>query len=187
MNGRLSPARTFAPRCTWRSPTSDDRPRPLDSGFPKWRQATWRRHTATDAAGLETEVLRLVAHPGWKFARLSAGGRWIRTVSTAARKAGNFWSIPGTVGVSNPVGAPWQSLVEPDEMRPAGWNGAASQGSDVVLSRCFSASRCASSSFLSANLAPQYWHQNGCHRHSGRFGGGSCALSTRLINLVLRI
>src|SRR6516165_11112650 len=50
-----------------------------------------------------------------------------------------------------------------------------------------SASRCASSSFLSANLAPQYWHQNGCHRHSRCFGGGSCALSTRLISLVLRM
>jgi hypothetical protein len=57
-----------------RSPTSDDRPRPLDSGFPRWRQATWRRRTGTDAAGLETEALRLVAHPGWKFARLTAGG-----------------------------------------------------------------------------------------------------------------
>src|SRR6516162_4061255 len=82
MNGRLSPARTFAPRCTWRSPTSDDRPCPLYSGFPKWRQAIWRRRTVTDA-GSETEVLRLVAHPGWKFARLSAGGEWIRTLRPA--------------------------------------------------------------------------------------------------------
>src|SRR6516162_1643485 len=32
------------------------------------------RRTGTDAAGLETEALRSVAHPGWKFARLTAGG-----------------------------------------------------------------------------------------------------------------
>jgi hypothetical protein len=36
--------------------------------------------TGTDAAGLETEVLRLLAHPGWKFARLSAGGNRILTL-----------------------------------------------------------------------------------------------------------
>jgi hypothetical protein len=83
--------------------------------------------------------------------------------------------------------AMWQSPADPDEMGAAEWNGAVSQGSGAVWSRCFSASRCASSSFLSVNLAPQYWHQNGCHRHSGPFGGGSCALSTRLINLALRI
>src|SRR6516164_11409416 len=82
MNGSLSPARTFAPRYTRRSPTSDDRPRPLDSGFPKWRQATWGRRTGTDATGLETEALRLVAHPGWKFARLTAGGNRIRTLGS---------------------------------------------------------------------------------------------------------
>src|SRR5215469_6777671 len=52
---------------------------------------------------------------------------------------------------------------------------------------CCAPRRLLSSSFLSANLAPQYWHQNGCHRHSRCFGGGSCALSTRLVNLVLRI
>ena len=74
-------------RMTRYQPTSDDRLCPLYSGFPKWRQATWRRRTGTDA-GLETEVLRLAAHPGWKFARLTAGGRWIRTCSTAARKPG---------------------------------------------------------------------------------------------------
>jgi hypothetical protein len=50
----------------------------------------------------------------------------------------------------------WQSPADPVETRPAEWNGAASQGSGAVWSRCFSASRCASSSFLSANLAPQY-------------------------------
>ena len=60
-------------RMTRYQPTSDDRLCPLYSGFPKWRQATWRRRTGTDA-GLETEVLRLAAHPGWKFARLTAGG-----------------------------------------------------------------------------------------------------------------
>src|SRR5690242_11987825 len=98
---------------------------------------------------------------------------------------------PGISGASRaswvslaPARAMWQSPADPDEMRPAEWNGAASQGSGAVWSRCFSVSRCASSSFLSVNLAPQYWHQNGCHLHSGRFGGGSCALSTRLINLV---
>jgi hypothetical protein len=73
-----------------RSPTSGDRPRPLDSGFPKWRQATWRRCTGTDAAGLETEVLRLVAHPGWRFARLSAGGKWIRTCMGLFLSSGVF-------------------------------------------------------------------------------------------------
>jgi hypothetical protein len=39
---------------------------------------------STDAAGLETEALRLVAHPGWKFARLTAGGSRIQTISTAS-------------------------------------------------------------------------------------------------------
>ena len=47
---------------------------------------------------------------------------------------------------------------------------------------------CSLGSFRGRSLrAPKYWHQNGCHCQSGRFGGGSCALSTRLINFVLRI
>jgi hypothetical protein len=79
-------------------------------------------------------------------------------------KAGDLWSIPGIASVSN-LRRGLYSKVPPSriEMRPAEWSGAASQDSGVVWSRCFSASRCASSSFPSVNLAPQYWHQNGCH------------------------
>ena len=102
-------------------------------------------------------------------------------------KAADFRSMPGIAGGSS-TGKGDAAKSRRSRLRrvPQNGNGAASQGSGTVWSRCFSASRCASSSFLSANLAPQYWHQNGCHRHSVCFGGGSCALSTRLINLVLR-
>ena len=60
-----------------------------------------------------------------------------------AQLLGNHWFA------RLPAGGRWI------EMRPAEWNGTASQGSDAVWSRRFSASRCASSSFLSADLAPQ--------------------------------
>ena len=43
------------------------------------------RRTGTDAAGLETEALRSVAHPGWKFARLTAGANGIRTLGPRYR------------------------------------------------------------------------------------------------------
>jgi|SRR6516162_5901888 hypothetical protein len=84
-------------------------------------------------------------------------------------KARDFWSTPGIASVFNlRRGLCSKVPPSPIEMRPAEWSGGASQGSGVVWSRCFSASRCASSSFLSVNLAPEYWHQNGGHRHSGR-------------------
>ena len=91
----------------------------------------------------------------------------------------DFWSIPGILG--------GYGKVPPIRMRCVPQNGTASLVKVPAPSGppAFSASRCASSSFLSANLAPQYWHHNGCHRHSGRFGGGSCALSTRACRLTV--
>jgi hypothetical protein len=91
---------------------------------------------------LEKTTVRLpkgagITTPNGQMVRtgLAAGGRWV-TFSTAVRKAGDFWSIPGIWACLTPARI-WQSPAHPDEMRPAEWNGTANQGSGAVWSRCF--------------------------------------------------
>ena len=58
---------------------------------PEWQLAQYRVQTADGTPPLRNR----------KFVRLSAGGRWIRTFITAARKPRIFRSIPGIAGGSS--------------------------------------------------------------------------------------